>query len=138
MAKGKEFKRPTSKKSKRFKVDDLEPSPNYDLYKPIFSFRYMKYQGPCCISTRRKDKKSLIIDTLLRLSQLTWRQIINLPREQGFEKMPIYRFNVPLPSVFTPEVPILVARYDKSGRLAGFRNKDIYHVVLAGRNLYSH
>jgi len=139
MAKGKEFKRPSNRKSKHFKVEDLTPRPGYDLYKPVFSFKYMNYQRHCCISMLQNDKKSLVMDTLLRFSQLTWRQITNLPRESGFEKMPPYRFSVSLPKEITPEITVLVARFNgEGGRLAGFRVDDIFHVVLAGDNLYSH
>ena len=139
MAKGKEFKRPPNRKTKRLKVEDSSPPPNYDLHKPVFSFKYMNYGRRCCISMFEIDKKSLVMDTLLRFSQLTWKQITNLPRELGFEKMPPHRFTVSLPRKITPEVTILVARFDdKGGRLAGFRDKDIYHVVLAGKNLYPH
>ncbi len=139
MAKGKQIKRPSSKRSKRLKVKDPEPPPDYDLHKPIFSFKYMNYRRRYCISMCQNDKKSLIIDTLLRFSQLTWREIKSLPKESGFEKMPSYRFKVGLPEILTPEVSILVARYDgEGGRLAGFRDKDIYHVVLVGTELYPH
>ena len=133
------FRSPKNKKGKRFKIDDLTEPPNYDLSRPIFSFKHMKYQKHCCISMCGEDEKSFIIDTLLRFSQLTWREIKRLPKQAGFEKMPSYRFKVALPKILTPEVSILVARYDgKGGRIAGFRNKDVYHVVLAGKNLYPH
>jgi len=139
MAKRQGFKSPKNKKSKRFKVDNLKKPPNYDLSKPIFSFKHMKYQGHYCISMCEGDEKSFIIDTLLRFSQLTWREIKRLPKQFGFEKMPPYRFKVALPQILTPEVPILVARYGgEGGRLAGFRNKDVYHVVLVGKDLYPH
>jgi hypothetical protein len=138
MAKGKEFKRPHNKKTNLFKIKDKEPSPNYDLHKPIFSFKHMKYQGASCISKCEGNEKSSIIDTLLRFSQLTWIEIRRLPRESGFEILPQYRFNNLPKDIITPEVPVLVARYDEGGRLAGFRIDDIYHVVLAGKNLYPH
>jgi len=56
----------------------------------------------------------------------------------GFEPIPSHRFKVTLPSILTPDVSILVTRYDKGGRMAGFREKDIYHIVLVGSDLYSH
>ena len=139
MAKGRNFKRPPNKSSKRIQVKEVEPPIDYNLQKPIFSFKYMAYQEPGCISMCQRDKKSLIIDTFLRFSQLTWKQIVSLPRQAGFEKIPFHRFRVSLPKKLTPEVTLLVARYDgDGGRLAGFRDKDIYHVVLVGKDLYSH
>jgi hypothetical protein len=139
MAKGKNFKHPPNKTSKRIQIKELPPSVNYNLQKPIFSFKYMVYQGPCCISTRQEIRKSFIIDKLLQLSQFTWDELIRQRRELAFEKIPAHRFKVPLPKILTPEVTILVARYDnEGGRLAGFRDKDVFHVVLAGRDLYPH
>lgn len=141
MAKGKELKKPHSKSTSRIQVRTAESEPNYDLSKPIFSLKYINYQGPHCISQCQEEKKSLILSTLLRLSQSTWRDIKRLPREQGFEPIPHYRFtvSVPLPPNLTPDATILVVRYDgDGGRLAGYREKDIYHIVLVGRNLYPH
>jgi hypothetical protein len=138
MGKGKDFKRPYLKSSSRFQVKETSPV-EYDLEKPIFSLRYMPYRGPCCITQFTEEKKSVILERLLRLSQSTWRELKRLPRENGFEPIPNNRFKVPLPPILTEEVTILVVRFDgDGGRLAGFRDKDIYHVVLAGKNLYSH
>lgn len=91
MAKGKEFKRPPNKSSKRIQIKEERQPINYDLQKPIFSFKHMQYKGPCCISTRQGKRKSFIIDKLLKLSQLTWGEIRGLPKEVGFEKMPTCR-----------------------------------------------
>jgi hypothetical protein len=139
MTKGKNFKKPRSKGTARFEVKTADQKTNYDLSKPIFSFKHIKYRGSYCISQCQEEKKSLIIDTLLRLSQSTWQEIKRLPKVAGFESIPRHRFIVPLPSILTPEVAILVVRYDgDGGRLAGYREKDIYHIVLVGRNLYPH
>lgn len=138
MAKGKDFKKPSNRTSKRFQTENLEPLPNYDLHKPVFSLKYMRYQRDHCISKCETESKSLIIDTFLRLSQFTWSQLRTFPKNIAFEQIPHYRFKASFPAVITPEVPVLVARYDDGGRIAGFREKDIFHVVLAGKDLYSH
>lgn len=138
MAKGNEFKKPRPKKTNRFQIGDVEPQEDYDSLKPSFSLKYMRYRGRHCISNCGEDKKALILSTLLRLSQSTWKDIKSQPKEQGFESLPQSRFSVSLPSSVTPEIPVLVIRYDKGGRLAGYRDKDVYHIVLAGKNLYSH
>lgn len=139
MAKGKEFKKPKAKDTSNLKIKEPE-STDYDSLKPTFSFQYMKYQSPNCISQCQEDKKALILSTLLKLSQSTWKDIGRLPKEQGFELMPRFRFKVPvpMPPSTTPDTKILVARYDDGGRLAGYRSKDVYHVVLVGKDLYSH
>jgi hypothetical protein len=138
MAKGKEFKKINNRTSQRFQTENIEPTPNYDFNKPIFSLKHMRYQGDHCISKCETDIKSLIIDTLLRLSQFTWSQLKTFPKNTAFEQLPHHRFKAPFPPIVTPEVPILVVRYDDGGRIAGFRERDIFHVILAGKDLYSH
>lgn len=139
MTKGKKLKKPTSKNTIHFKIREETPPVNYNLLKPSFSLKHMAYGGSYCISSCPNEEKSLIMDALLRLSQHTWREIRGLPKKSGFEKIPHHRFKVSLPRIFTPEVPILVARYNgNGGRLAGYRENDIYHIVLVGRDLYSH
>jgi len=138
MGKRKNLKYPNPKASKRFSIE-IEPSIDYNKLPPIFSLKHMTYQGPCCISKCEREEKSFILDTIQRLSQSTWREIRGWKKETGFEKMPHYRFKVPLPTILTPDVAILVTRYDgQGGRIAGFREKDIFHIVLVGKDLYSH
>jgi hypothetical protein len=138
MAKGKEFKHLKNKPSNRFQTDNLASPPNYDLHKPIFSLKHMRYQGDYCISKCERETKSLIIDTILRLSQYTWAQLKTFPKNTAFEPIPIHRFKASFPPVVTEEVSILVARYDNGGRIAGYREKDIFHIIIAGKDLYSH
>jgi hypothetical protein len=139
MARGRKFRRPSNKSSKHFQIKDTEPSPDYDLRPPIFSLKYMPYQGHCCISKCQKGKKALILDKILKLSQSKWKEIRGFPKKSGFETIPHHRFKVSLPATLTPEVTIEVARYDgDGGRFAGFREKDIFHIVLVGKDLYPH
>jgi hypothetical protein len=139
MAKNNSFRAPPSKKGKRFQVKDAKPAIDYDSEKLAFSLRHMKYKGPCCISKCQSDKKALILNTLLRLSQFTWKDMRSIPREKGLEKISLDRFSVPFPPVITPEITLLVARYDNDGgRIAGFRVEDTFHIVLAGKKLYPH
>lgn len=120
MAKGKDFKRPSAIQGKRFAVKDEKPAINYDLKKPTFSLKYMPYRGGCCISRCQRQNKAFILDTLLRFSQQTWKEIRSLPKRSGFEIIHRHRFSVPFPSTITPDVTILVARYDgEGGRIAG-------------------
>ena len=127
------------KDTHHLRIKDAPPNINYDLQKPIFSLKHMKYQSTHCISKCPDEKKALILATLLRLTQKTWQDLRSLPKKQGFEPMPHNQFKVPLPPVVTPEVTILVAQYDgDGGRLAGYRENDVYHILLVGKDLYSH
>lgn len=84
--------------------------------------------------------KACVVDTLLRLSQRTWGQIRSTHRQGlGFELIPRTQFRVALPTTLTPDVTKLkVFRYSESGRIAGYRERDIYHILLIGTNLYTH
>lgn len=129
----------TSKNTKYFKDIPPPTAINHDLEKPIFSLRNMQYGSTCCISKHDDEKKALMMATLLRLSQRTWRELRSLPKKQGFEPIPQDRFKVAFPSNVTPDTKILVAQYDgDGGRFAGYRDKDIYHIVLVGKDLYNH
>ncbi len=129
-----------SKSGKHFQVsDDAEPLIDYDSLQPTFSFRYMSYGSATCLSKCNKEIKSSIAVKLLRLSQLTWKDITSQPKEgNGFEPMPRERFKKPLPQTITPDVRIIVFRFSDSGRMAGFRSKDTFHIVQVGphHNLY--
>ena len=139
MAKGKELKSPKNRSGKYIQINKLEPAIDYNKLPPIFSLKYMIYQGCCCISQCEQKEKSRILDTIQRLSQATWNEIRGWRKKIGFEKMPRHRFKISIPNIITPEVPILVARYDgRGGRMAGFQEKDIFHIVLVGNDLYSH
>ena len=55
--------------------------------------------------------------------------------------MPRHRFTVPVPVPphLTPDSTILVVQYDgNGGRMAGYREQDVYHIVVVGKNLYPH
>jgi hypothetical protein len=87
-------------------------------------------------------EKSSIVDTLVRVSQLRWADIIAKSGKEGLgtEPIPQYRFKVelPLPKFVTPDVPIRVFRHSGGGRIAGVREGAIYHVLAVGEDLYSH
>jgi len=135
MGKNKSLKKLNPKSGTRFCPSDVEPPPNYDSFQPVFSFRYMNYGSGFCLSKCNQQSKSSVSDTLLKLSQLTWSKINSRPKESlGFEKIPSDQFKASLPSVITPEVSVLVFRFSKSGRMAGFREKDIYHIILVSPN----
>lgn len=139
MSTNNKFVNVTSKNAKHFKDINQSSVINHDLEKPIFSFRNMQYGSSCCISKHEDEKKALMMSTLLRLSQRTWREIRSLPKKQGFELIPQDRFKVTFPRNITPDTTILVAQYDgDGGRFAGYRDKDVYHIVLVGKDLYNH
>lgn len=137
MAKNKHFKKLPARNT----VNLTLPQPiDYNSCKPIFSFFYMQYQSKQCLSQCDQNSKSDVVNTLLRLSQCTWQEINVAPKQSlGFEPIPVYRFKAPFPPIVTPEVRSLtVFRYSSVGRIAGFREKDIYHILMVGPQLYKH
>ena len=125
MGKNKKFKLP-SQSSTQFNVIP----PNYDDYKPSFSFRDMKYQGNVCLSACDDSHKAAVANTLLKLSQLKWKQIHSQPKEAlGYEPIPYNRFRIALPPTVTKETTLLVFRFSNKGRMAGYRQHDTLHIV---------
>jgi hypothetical protein len=99
----------------------------------------MHYLGNNCISKCDEKSKASILEKLLKITQLTWREIKSQPKAGlGFEVIPRFRFKAQLPAIVTQEVPMLIFRFSDGGRMAGYRDNDIYHVLLVGTNLYSH
>jgi hypothetical protein len=119
---------------------DIKEPQNYDKLKPIFSFRHMKYGGKNCLSRCDSPSKALMVNTLLQLSQLTWSEISSTSKEShGKENIPIEQFKMSLPHIVTPDVKsLMVFRFSKSGRMAGIRHNDIYHILIVGADLYKH
>ena len=140
MSKGKEFRKPKSKSSKRIHVkEETAERVNYDMRKPVFSFYHMHYGKENCLSCCDQLNKSSVSDLLMELSQLTWGKIASEPKTGlGYEKIPQKKFKVTLPQAVTPEVTIKVFRHSHAGRIAGFRKFDVYHIILVGNNLYDH
>jgi hypothetical protein len=140
MAKGKEFKKAKSKESKRFKEPD-SPPPNYSTYRPIFSFYHMKYGGSYCLSKCRPRDKSDLAHTLVKLSQQTWNEITSTHRKTlGYEKIPLEQFHITsFPSIISPDVrSLIVFSCSHACRMAGIIERDVYHIILVGDDLYDH
>lgn len=127
-------------KPKNTSLFDIPEPQNYDNLKPIFSFRNMKYGGKNCLSHCDSPSRASMVSKLLRLSQLTWSQILSARKEShGKENIPIEQFNVSLPNFITPDVKtLMVFRFSKSERMAGIRHNDIYHILIVGADLYDH
>lgn len=119
---------------------EIKEDVDYDNQKPIFSFKYMKYNSLYCLSRCDHKDKAGVVSKLVMLSQLSWKEIISESRSgNGFEHMPINTFSVPMPPYVTEDVDrLMVFRFSKVGRFAGQRERDIFHILLVGENLYPH
>ena len=100
--------------------------------------RYPKFSFEFCFGSKRginhasvKTKK-VTLDKIILLSQNTWHEIKELPREQSFEKIKKSSFNsLPgLPDKFKDIAKIDVFRLpSKVGRLIGYIEEDTFFVV---------
>jgi len=139
MAKNKNIKKPSFYEASRFQIK--ETPPDYNKLKPIFSLYHMRYGKPYCLSKCGDNDKSHLANLLLHLSQITWGDICSADRKGfGFEHIPIKNFNATVfPDVVTPDVKsLLVFAYSHGGRMAGIQQRDIFHILLVGDNLYHH
>ncbi|MBU4316127.1 MAG: hypothetical protein KKF30_02500 [Proteobacteria bacterium] len=139
MGKHGNFKKADIKSSKNFEIKNQDRV-DYNLKKPMFSFYHMRYGQPECLSTCEVPIKASVTNTLIRLSQFTWKDLgLNRKDALGFEIIPQKQFNVALPTPpITPEVDMMVFRHSRGGRIAGFREDNIYHILLVGNKLYKH
>jgi hypothetical protein len=138
MGKKGKFKKISIKETSRLQIK--EKPPNYDTFKPIFSFRHMEYRGKCCLSSCEKLVRADVVDTLLQLSQIPWSEILSTQRKGiGKENIPVRQFKVKLPQFVTEDVEkLMVFHFSEAGRMAGIRRNDIYHVLVVGYKLYDH
>lgn len=136
MAKNRNFKKPPLSSASRFQIKETRP--DYDTFKPIFSFHNVRYKGNNCPSNC--GNKTAFINTIMLLSQRTWTELTITQKESlGQESIPVTSFKIPLPKIVTPDVKkLMVFRFSDSERVAGIRTNDIYHIVAVGINLYNH
>ena len=98
MGKGKDFKKLKNKRSKNFQVNTTIQEFDFDQFPPIFSLNHIKYLGDYCLSKCSEENKSVILYKLLRISQLTWKEIKTAHRKGlGCEQIPQHEFKAPFP-----------------------------------------
>ena len=113
-----------------------------DNMSPLFSLSYMARDH--CITCCERDERAAFAVKLRELSQLTWAQLRNAPRQgMGYEKINRDSFRVAIPSQITEDVHIIAFRFDGSKPIVGFRDRDdrrIFHIVWVDRNftVYDH
>ncbi|SQD78355.1 hypothetical protein [Moritella yayanosii] len=111
--------------------------------------RFPKFSFEFCFASNRGihkadgDTQKAVIKKIINLSQCTWQDIKDLPREQGFEKIEKSSFNS-LPSVpnkFNDQEKVVVFRLpNKQGRLMGYIEEDTFFVVWIDTkfDMYNH
>lgn len=107
--------------------------------KPIFSLHYL--QKSHCLSDCDKDEKSAFADTLHKLSQLTWNEIISSPRHGvGYERIARNAIKASIPAHLQADINLIAFRFCAKAPMVGYREENIFHVLWIDRafTLYDH
>ena len=101
-----------------------------DKYPPTFSFNLLK--SPYCISNLGKNEKAAFADRLRKMSELTWRQLREAPREKlGSEQIAFEQIKDKLPKDRSPDEDYLAFRFkDRKTCMIGVRERRLFHVLL--------
>jgi hypothetical protein len=121
----------------------LAPTQTRDIspqqQKPIFALYHL--QKSHCLSACTKEQKDAFADTLHKLSQLTWNEIISSPRHGcGYEKIARNAIRESIPSHIQDDVNLMAFRFCANAPMVGYREENIFHVVWLDRafTLYNH
>lgn len=130
-----------NKKSFREKRVGSSNDQNPELLAPIFSFEKMQtgsgYSVDCC----ERDHQSAVAKRIFKLSQMTWRQIHQAPKQGlGAETISRDAIKVPLPPGLTDDVTLLALRYSGRCPMIGYKDERIFYILLLDHNfsVYDH
>ena len=119
-------------KDRRFKkFEEQEIEIGIHEMHPKFSFEFC-FDSKRGLDNTTKQTMQFVMEKVAYLSKVTWKEIQQLPKAQGFEKIPKSSFkSLPgLPNKFCNEVKIDVFRLrNKAGRLIGYIEDEIFFVV---------
>jgi hypothetical protein len=107
--------------------------------KPIFSLHYL--QKSHCLSDCDKDEKSAFADTLYKLSQITWNEIISSPRHgAGYKRIAQNAIKASIPSHLQADINLIAFRFCAKAPMVGYREENIFHILWIDRafTLYDH
>jgi len=133
------FKNPSPTQGPRLQVPlnaDLPPDQQY----PVFSLRWLP-NGEYGLATCTPQEKAAFAQQLYQLSQVTWGQIWCAPRHGvGCEKIAQNAIRTGIPRHVTPDVTLLVFRFDGLKPMVGYRDRAVFYILWLDRNftLYQH
>jgi hypothetical protein len=113
---------------KHFKASDL-PAHDYDLDSPAFCLRYI--DRAYCITKCSQEQQGDFIASMLRLSQMTWRQILltNKKSKLGSEKLQPNVIARPRPKHIAEDQSLIAIRFWEKGRMVGYRERDVFRII---------
>jgi hypothetical protein len=123
------------KKLKSHATSNISPEQQY----PAFSLRYLdKKHG---LTSCNQEQKAALIETIHKLSQLTWNQIYSSSRHaSGCEKIARESIKVPIPKHIPEDVNFLAFRFYGKAPMIGYRDETIFYVLWLDIHfsVYSH
>ena len=122
---------------KHIRVPTIE-MPDFDY--PIFCFKHLHKDHDLDKCT--EFEKKALMEKVVKLSQLSWKDIQNAPRHGlGTEKIAINSIRPSCPSFITEDVEHLLAlRFDGMKPVLGHRNRFVFHLIFIDRDftVYKH
>ncbi|MDY3124216.1 MAG: hypothetical protein SOW21_07570 [[Actinobacillus] rossii] len=117
------------------------PNENNDKKPPIFSFHQIGKDY--CLDSCQLEEKVALIETLHKLSQVTWQELRNSNRHGlGTEKIEHSSIKgCPVPNfIIEQNIPLLAFRFHGKKPMVGYRENQIYHILWLDRDfsLYNH
>lgn len=103
-----------------------------DRKPPVFSLYNL--QKNYDINDCEKEFKHKVINKLRKLSESTWIELILMPKKSGFEPIPAKKLLVKRPPYISDDIKILSTRMSGGGRILGFRDRDVFHIVWIDPN----
>lgn len=126
-------------RGKHFVASDL-PTHDYDHDSPAFCLRYV--DSDYCITRCSEEQRNSFIDSMLKLGQMTWRQILltNKKSKLGSEKLPQTAINRPKPKHLTADQSLIAIRFWDKARMVGYRERDVFRIIWfdCDYSLYNH
>ena len=131
---------PLHKQGQRI-IQPQENTVNFNARKPKISFEFLG--GEYCISKCEMNEKAEIVDTLYRLSQHTWQELLTLGRKHGgCEPLPLseLKCSIPLNALFLEQKHATVFHNPTKIPIVGFRIEDTLYVFCIDRTYtaYNH
>ncbi len=123
-----------SKRSLKISNDRID----YNLCKPIFSFELL--QDGFNFKNRKKLQNEHFKTFLYKietLSNLTWLDIIRLPRENGMENI---KLKIQTPNFITDDIQLKSIRFGKLERMIGYKMDNVFYLLYIDidGSCYSH
>ena len=132
--------KPQPQQGPRIKAALDDSNPNRQT--PSFNLQYLHADYSLRSCTR--EEKAAFADTLAKLGQMTWQQIMQSPRHgRGFEFLNVTTLKgAHIPPNVTEEVRLMAFRFHTKKPMVGYRGKDgvTFYILFLDRDftLYSH